>query len=475
MLDSRKKVESNASQAKKPAIHSFFKSLVKHLWRSYKDTSKSINTTSTLSVRLLEKNSHWIFFILGCLCIFGVFLFLEYRNYSKYIDSLQNPTSLSAQVLAQYTKLDKKNKPYFVLKLRTQDGAILYTTSKEDLKDLTHAFVEVYGKSAECGFWKYLQSCFFITFSLSLESTKDFRAPLREFISAQHTDSMLSELYLTLYLADFLPKSLREMSNKLGIAHLIAISGFHLGVLSACIAFVLNLCYKPLHRYFPYRNRFFDISALTLLVLFGYLLLIGLSPSFLRAWAMSALALFFVYKGVRVLSFEFLFIAVILCVSFFPRLIFSVGFFLSCMGVFYIYLFLRYFRPLARSRLYNLTLTPLFFNTSIFLHMLIIVHFFFPYFSAYTLNSIPLSIAFVLFFPLSILAHCFSLGGIFDSLLTKLFNLEIFSIEVFTPTWLFGIYLVLSALSMRFLSAYIGQFALSAGFFGFLVYSLCVA
>ncbi|MGI0405952.1 ComEC/Rec2 family competence protein [Helicobacter himalayensis] len=475
MSDSHKKAESNTSQPKKSPSYSFFKLFAKHLWQSYKDANKAINTTSTLSVRLLEKKFHWIFFILGCLCIFGAFLSLEYRNYARYMDSMQNPTTLNAQVLAQYTKLDKNNKPYFVLKLRTQDGAILYTTSKEDLKDITHSFVEVYGKSAECGFWQYLQSCFFITFSLSLESTKDFRTPLREFIKAQHTDSELSALYLTLYLADFLPKPLREVSNKLGIAHLIAISGFHLGVLSVCIAFVLNLCYKPLHHYFPYRNRFFDISTLTLLVLFGYLLLIYLSPSFLRAWAMSALALFFVYKGVRVVSFEFLFIVVIICVSFFPRLIFSVGFFLSCMGVFYIYLFLRYFRPLARSKLYNLTLTPLFFNTSIFLHMLIIVHFFFPYFSTHTLSAIPLSIAFVPFFPLSILAHCFSLGGIFDSLLAKLFSLEIFSIEVFAPEWLFGIYLILSALSVRFLSAYIGLFALSAGFFGFLVYSLCVA
>ena len=423
---------------------------------------------------MLHTKSQWLAFLAFCLSIFALNLALEYFRY-RALDS-EKPIVIRGQVIAQYTKFSSKtNTPYEVLKVRTESGEIFYTTSKEDIKNLLHAYVRIYGKSAKCSFWQYLQSCLITSFSLSLESTRDYRDSLRVFIDSQHADSLLGAFYKTLYIADFLPKELRDISNTLGIAHLIAISGFHLGILSLVLGVSLGFLYKRVHRLFPYRNSFFDIGFLTLIVLFGYLVLLGFSPSFLRAWVMACVGFVMVYQGIKILHFSFLFMVGALCVSFFPRLLFSIGFFLSFFGVFYIYLFLHYFRFTSRSFVFRFMLLPIVFNLTIFANMLILVHFFFPYFSLYTIISIPLTLIFTIFFPASVVAHLLGIGGIFDTLLLRLFSLSLDSIEVFAPAWLFVSYLILSLLATRYFLAYIGLLILSFGFWGYLYYSLWVA
>ncbi|MCI6217979.1 MAG: ComEC/Rec2 family competence protein [Helicobacter sp.] len=441
-------------------------------WRFFQRNTINAKQTKILRVNLFSSPLHWTVFIAICGCIFTLNLYQEYQSYLRYLGDL-NTKEIQGQVIAQYTKQDKNGKPYFVIKLRSQDGHILYTTSKEDIKDLSHSFVRIFGKPLQCDFLQYLRSCFFVNFSLSLESQKDSRNVLREAIDRQHAQESMASLYKTLYFADFLPKELRDTSNKLGIAHLVAISGFHLGVLSLSLGFVLSLVYRIFQSYFPYRNRFFDLSLLVLVFLFIYLCVLSFTPSFLRAWVMAAFSFVLLYSGVKVLDFTFLFLVGVVCVSLFPHLICSVGFFLSFMGVFYVYLFLRYFR--FPHHWIEIFILPLLFNAVIFLNMLIVVHFFFPYFSAYSIASILLSIAFCVFFPLSIVGHVFGVGWIFDSLLLKLFGMPITAIEVFTPTWLFIVYLCLGLLSMRFVKAYILLLTSAVAFLGYLYYNLWVA
>lgn len=434
-----------------------------------------LDTSNALSpIVILHTKAQWLIFLALCLVVFGINLALQYSHY-RALDS-KTPIVIRGQVIAQYSKLSPKtNATYEVLKVRTEHGEMFYTTSKEDIKNLLHAYIRIYGKPSKCSFWQYLQSCFITSFSLSVESTKDYRNALRAFIDSQHTDSMLGAFYKTLYLADFLPKELRDISNTLGIAHLIAISGFHLGILSLVLGFGLGLIYKRVHRFFPYRNSFFDIGFITIVTLFGYLVLLGFSPSFLRAWVMACVGFVMMYGGVKILHFSFLFMVGAICVSFFPRLIFSIGFFLSFFGVFYIYLFLRYVRFVPRSFMTKFVLFPLVFNITIFANMLILVHFFFPYFSLYTIVSIPLTLIFTIFFPASVVAHFLGLGGIFDPLLHALFSLNLDSIEVFAPLWLFVGYLVLSLLAIHYSAAYIASLVLSFGFWGYLYYNLWVA
>lgn len=431
--------------------------------------------SNTLSpIAILDTKTQWLVFLAFCLCIFAINLTLQYLHYNT-LDS-KTPITIRGQVIAQYPKISPKtNSTYQVLKIRTESGAVFYTTSKEAIKNLLHMHLRIYGKPAQCSFWQYLQSCFITSFSISLESTQDYRDTFRAFIDSQHTDSLLGAFYKTLYIADFLPKTLRDFSNTIGIAHLIAISGFHLGILSLVLGFILHLLYKPLHRFFPYRNKFFDIGILLLAMLFAYLVVLDFSPSFLRAWVMACIGFMMVYFGVRILQFRFLFMIGILCVSFFPRLIYSIGFFLSFFGVFYIYVFLHYFRFSSRSFIYKFLLLPLVFNFTIFVNMLILVHFFFPYFSSYTLISIPITLIFVIFFPISVIAHMLGIGWIFDTPLAALFHLKLDSIEVFTPLWLFISYLIISLFAIRSFVAYCISLVLGVLFLGYLYYSLWVA
>lgn len=430
---------------------------------------------------VLDSIKEWGIILSTLLVIFFINLGLEYSHYTHYYQSHKEPKEIYGQVIAQYTKVSPKNTSYEVLKIQTQDGANIYTTSKEHIKDLSQAFIRLWGKSAKCDFVQYLRSCYFLSFSLSVDSKKDYRAYLREFIASQHTNVLMGELYKTLYIADFLQKPLRDVANTLGIAHVIAISGFHLGILSLGFGFLLHFLYKKIHRFFPYRNRFYDVGAIIIALLFGYLVILDFSASFLRAWVMAFVGFFLAFMGAKIMQFRFLMLIGLICIAFFPRLLFSVGFFLSFFGVFYIYLFVRYFKVLDYAqkdfipsknkeswrgvmnmclsnfwghKFYIFVLLPLFFNTVIFTNMLILVHFFFPYFSIYTIASIPITIGFTLFFPASIVAHCFNFGGVFDNFLIWLFSLDLDSVEVFSSPLIFFGYLILSVLAVRLRVAY---------------------
>lgn len=417
---------------------------------------------SPFSLTPLDSKKQWAIFLSITLIVFLVNVFLEFRHYDNHISN-KKPYAIHTQVINQYEKI-KNNKSYFVLKLKGENGEIFYTTSKEDIKDLSHRFVRVYGKMGDCSFMQYLQSCFFYSYSISLESSRDFRDIFREFVDSQHSNLSIANLYKTLFIADVLPKVWRDLSNKLGIAHLLAISGFHLSVLSVVIGLIFGFIYSIFHRKFSYRNKYYDIGFFILCVMFFYLFILDFSPSFLRAFVMTMIAFLAIYSGVNLLSFKLLFIVVSVCIALFPKLLFSIGFILSVCGVFFIYLFCSYVK-LQKNKLFNILIMPLFFNAAIFLNMLVIVHYFFPYFSPYCLLSIPLSIAFVAFFPLSLLAHFFNIGFIFDDFLLWAMSLEFGSIDIYTPIFLLIPYIFLSFLAIRFYFAYICSLCVGALFF----------
>ncbi|WP_120946106.1 MULTISPECIES: ComEC/Rec2 family competence protein [Helicobacter] len=392
-------------------------------------------------------------------CVGGVSLYVKYTQYQHF--KSKKPVSVHAQVRLQYSKLDPQGRSYFVLQLKDTWGNVFYTTSKENLKDLSHAFVRAYGEiSSSCSFFQFLKSCYFNTFYLALESTKDTRSRLRAYLNAQHTDAHMGNFYNTLFLADPLDKSTRELAMRLGISHIIAISGFHLGILGAFFYGVLFLCYRPLQqRYFPYRNAHYDLGVCVFVLLFGYLILLGFQPSFLRAFVMALLGFLLYFCALEVLNFALLGLGAGLCLAFFPNLLVNIGFLLSVCGVFYIYLFLKYAPKLP------VPLYALLFNSALFMCMLPIVHAFFTPFSLYQLSGILLSFVFVIFFPLSLILHAFGWGGLFDSYLVRALEWQIPSINYHTPSWFLLPYLGLSLLAMRFKYAYEGLYLVSGGLF----------
>ncbi len=402
--------------------------------------------------------------------VFAWSLSQEYRQYMAYI-APDNTQEIYAQVLAQYEK-EKNGKTYQVLKLKSPNGKVFYTTSKEGIKDLSHRFVRIYGKRLDCTFVEYLRSCFFISYRMNVLAERDYRDTLRIWIESQHNEPLVASLYKTLFMADFLPYTWRDLSNKLGIAHLIAISGFHLGILSFVIGGALSLVYRIFHPYVSYRNKYFDIGIIVFICLFGYLLLLDFTPSFLRAFVMAMCGFFVVHSGIKLISFRLLFVVVCVCLALFPRLILSIGFVLSVSGVFFIYLFMRHMH-IREGFLHKWVCVPLGFNMLIFIHMLPIVHWFFPYFTPLCLLCIPLSLLFVIFFPAMLLAHIVGLGALCDGFLEWAMGMKLYAIEFYTPWWFVCFFGVICTAAIYSKRAYYVLHILGIMFFSYL--SICYA
>ncbi|GAA8512582.1 ComEC/Rec2 family competence protein [Helicobacter pylori] len=397
-------------------------------------------------------------------------LYLEYLNYQKL--DFSKPTSLNAQILLQYPKT-KDQKTYFVLKLQSK-GMIFYATIKEPLKNLQYRYAQFFGKIKPCSFLESLKSCFFQTYSFSLTRKQDFKSHVRHFIDSAHSSALVGNLYRALFIGDSLNKDLRDRANALGINHLLAISGFHLGILSASVYFLFSLFYTPLQkRYFPYRNAFYDIGVLVWVFLLGYLLLLDFLPSFFRAFLMGLLGFLACFFGVRLLSFKLLILACCIAIALFPKLLFSVGFLLSVCGVWYIFLFLKHTQAFFKnSSFLARSFQVISLSILVFLNMLIIVHAFFPMFSPYQLFSIPLGLIFIVFFPLSLFLHAVGLGSLLDHILNM--PLMIPTISVSSPLWLLGVHLFLTILSARFFKVYLSMNVLSAGFFLYCCYQYII-
>ncbi|MGL2542301.1 ComEC/Rec2 family competence protein [Helicobacter pylori] len=402
--------------------------------------------------------------------LLAINLYLEYLNRQKL--DFSKPTILNAQILLQYPKT-KDQKTYFVLKLQSK-GMIFYTTIKEPLKNLQYRYAQFFGKIKPCSFLESLKSCFFQTYSFSLTRKQDFKSHLRHFIDSAHSNALVGNLYRALFIGDSLNKDLRDRANVLGINHLLAISGFHLGILSMSVYFLFSLFYTPLQkRYFPYRNAFYDIGVLVWVFLLGYLLLLDFLPSFFRAFLMGLLGFLACFFGVRILSFKLLILACCIAIALLPKLLFSVGFLLSVCGVWYIFLFLKHTQIFFKdSSFLKRSFQAIVLSVLVFLNMLIVAHAFFPMFSPYQLFSIPLGLIFIAFFPLSLFLHAVGLGSLLDNILNM--PLTIPTISVSSPLWLLGAHLFLTILSARFFKVYLSMNVLSMGFFLYCCYQYII-
>ena len=118
----------------------------------------------------------------------------------------------------------------------------------------------------------------------------------------------------------------RTAMREVGVAHVFAISGLHVAVLSGAILFLLRKCKVK-----------DGISLLILLPIFGfYAYLVGFSPSVLRAAVMVCVALLASHFGMRYDGLSALGLAAILLLLTRPLLLFDVSFimsFLSILGI----------------------------------------------------------------------------------------------------------------------------------------------
>ncbi|HIP44186.1 MAG TPA: ComEC/Rec2 family competence protein [Sulfurospirillum arcachonense] len=386
-----------------------------------------------------------------------VVLFLSSLSYEFYKYKKITTYSLhvaNAKVLNSYQKEDKD---YRVLKLKSKD-LIFYTTNQKALGRGDKVKAIIYTKNIN--FYSYLKGFYTPLKSLHVKSKAE-KNSIVDFVQTQHSSLVTKEIYSALFFAMPISKELRENITKWGITHLVAISGFHLGILSAILFFLLKPIYAFFQdRYFPYRNRTADLAFIVFLLLGSYAYFIDMTPSVLRAYTMSLIGFFLFSRNVKIISFGTLFFTVSMVLILFPKLMFSIAFWFSVSGVFFIFLFLYHFSNLSKVSIFILL------HFWVYVLMLPIVHFVFEVFSVYQLFSPFLSMLFILFYPLSLALHVVGLGAVMDSFLIWFFSLHVEIDLIVTPLWFFVSYIMLSLLAIRFrlLAFFLPLFAFSLFF-----------
>lgn len=382
----------------------------------------------------ISKNS--LFFTLFLLFVFMINILFNYLSYKELKKEYIFETK--AEVLNIYPK-----EKFDVIKLKGDGFEFFASFSKdENIKKLD--FLNVVFDTRNITFYTYLKGFFTkILYFERGEKNNSVKEKIIKNIEENHDDFMIRELFNALFLAIPVSSQLRDIITAYGIAHVVALSGFHIVVLSFVIYWILYFPYSFLqNRYFPYRNRRFDILLITMAILFYYLLLTDIVPSLLRAFVLFSLGLYLLRSNIKVISYLTLFYTFLIVIALFPQYIFNIGFWFSIFAVFYIYLFIQYFKNRNKILLY------IFFNIWMFLIFNPIVHFFFAQTAIEQFYSIPITIFFTIFYPLEIVAHIFNISSYFDDYLKIFLENKIYVYEVFTPLYFFILYILFSFFSI---------------------------
>ncbi len=128
-----------------------------------------------------------------------------------------------------------------------------------------------------------------------------------------------------------------------GAIHILAVSGLHVGIL----LLILNLVLQPLSRL--HRKGKTITLVITIILLWCFAIIAGLSPSVLRAVTMFSFLAIGMQIRSKTSSYNSLFVSMFVLLCFNPLLLFSVGFQLSYLAVFAIVwiqpVFARWYRP----------------------------------------------------------------------------------------------------------------------------------
>ncbi len=388
--------------------------------------------------KLFPQRKTFVWFVSTLLILIMIRLIFIYQSYQAFISKPFYYTNATVITSYEKTKYDKR---YTVLKLKSDEGFTFYTTThrKENFNH-KHLRVQLF-PNASIGFKDYLGTFYVkskIKHQEKIPLTKKDR--LQAYVNMQHKNSSLASFYNAVFFATPIDTNLRDKIALLGVSHLVALSGFHLGILWGLIYGSLLLLYRPLQqRFFPYRHALLDVGVVSMLLLGFYVWFVGYPPSLLRSYAMVLVGWSVLLLGMELLSFTFLTSVFLLLAVIFPYLLVSLSFWLSVAGVFYIFLLLQYTKT-SNKWIITLFYIPI----GIFVLMLPIVHTVFPITSSYQLLSPVLSLLFIPFYPMAIFLHLVGMGSLFDEGLMYLFNLPSQGSEHLLSLWLVSVYILLS-------------------------------
>ena len=339
------------------------------------------------------------------LWVFLAFLLRLQISFLNYLDFIYFPVKeVKAKIINQY-----KKKNYYVLKLKNNE-VVFFTTNRDELKNLLNENVSLKIFPQKVSFFEYLRTFYVPSFDLRLLPLSN----IEYFIEKQHSSQEMQNLFKALFLGETIDYAIREKLSALGISHLFALSGLHLGIISLVLFLIFGNVYKFFQRFFPYRNRWIDIGIFVLISEFFYLCLTSFPASLIRAYVMEVILFLFAFYLKNPFSLKVLVLTVFIAFYLFFMKIFGIGFLLSIVGVYYIYLFFRYFNPTF--------LNGIFLSFYMFLVMFVWSHYFFGQMNLYQLLSPVVNIVFSLFYPLEALLHLAGVGGVFDEWIERYLN-----------------------------------------------------
>ena len=389
---------------------------------------------------IISKPQHKLLLVLITILLINISI--EYSKYQELIDDEVYETKV--KVLNIYPKKD-----YNILRLSAPNFDFFTNIDKsESVEKLDILNILILSKNIS--FLDYLKGFYAKSIIFKkIEKQSGFKDEIIKKIDSNHEDNITKELFQALFLAIPISKELRDICTNYGISHLIALSGFHLGVLSFVIYWIFYFPYTYLHKkYFLYRNKKYDLLLVSISFLFFYLILTNVVPSLLRAFVMFVFAIFLLRYNIKLFSYTTLFIVFLIVISLFPKYFFSLGFWFSIIAVFYIFLFLQYFSKL------NKYLQIVLFNLWMFLIFNPIVHFYFPQTSYEQFLSPLITILFTFFYPFEIFAHIFDFAIYFDWFIKKFLYWDMYVYNVETPFYFFIVYLMFSLASIFYKKAF---------------------
>ena len=389
---------------------------------------------------IILKPQHKLLLVLITILLINISI--EYSKYQELIDDEVYETKV--KVLNIYPKKD-----YNILRLSASNFDFFTNIDKsESVEKLDILNILILSKNIS--FLDYLKGFYAKSIIFKkIEKQSSFKDEIIKKIDSNHEDNITKELFQALFLAIPISKELRDICTNYGISHLIALSGFHLGVLSFVIYWIFYFPYTYLHKkYFLYRNKKYDLLLVSISFLFFYLILTNVVPSLLRAFVMFVFAIFLLRYNIKLFSYTTLFIVFLIVISLFPKYFFSLGFWFSIIAVFYIFLFLQYFSKL------NKYLQIVLFNLWMFLIFNPIVHFYFPQTSYEQFLSPLITILFTFFYPFEIFAHIFDFAIYFDGFIKKFLYWDMYVYNVETPFYFFIVYLMFSLASIFYKKAF---------------------
>ncbi|NOQ30124.1 MAG: ComEC/Rec2 family competence protein [Helicobacteraceae bacterium] len=364
---------------------------------------------------------------------------MNYLDFNKFDDKI-----LQAEVLSQYLKT-KKSKEYYVLKLKAENSVTFYTTASKHIRDLQSRTIRVQIFLPNLTFREYLRGFYTRSNILNVYPAKTFKSKVAQKIISQHKNIELQSIFSALFLATPIQNYTRQKLSSLGVSHLLAISGFHLTLLGGILFFLLKFPYQFFqNRYLPYRNISLDLFLMVAILLFTYVAFLDYTPSLLRSFAMLIVGFILYDRGYKVISIQTLLLTILLLLALFPLLVFSIGFWLSVAGVFYIFLFLKQYENMNKYLMFFTLPTFVYFS------MLPISLFLFSIFSHTQIFSILYTIGFTIFYPLELLLHILNIGGALDSFVIHLLNSSSELYRVSINNYFIYFYILISALAIRY-------------------------